>query len=215
MLKKAITFTDFNGVEHTEDFYFNLTKAEIIELELTAEGNSFVTYLEKVVASQNGKLIMDTFKSIIFKAYGEKSEDGKLFKKSEKLSDDFSFTAAYDVLYVELVTDAEKAAAFINGIVPEELAKAAAANSEDPRIKSMQQMQGYKQKQEKPKVSSTIEKIPDLPAAEEVPSLDAAPAVLEVGPSGQEVKAEVGPENAKPDYGSMTEAELRAHFASK
>jgi hypothetical protein len=203
MLKKAITYTDFNDVEHTEDFYFNLTKAEIIELELTAEGNSFVTYLEGVVASQNGKLIMDTFKSIIFKAYGEKSEDGKLFKKSEKLSEDFSFTAAYDVLYVELVTDATKAAEFINGIVPAELAEAA-KNNQDPRLKSMEQMQGFRQKQEKPK--STVEKVPDL---------EAAPAVLEVGPSGQEVKAEVGPENAKPDYGSMTEEELRAHFASK
>lgn len=192
MLKKAISYTDFDGQEHTEDFYFNLTKAEIIELELTAEGNSFVTYLEKVVASNNGKLIMDTFKSIIFKAYGEKSEDGKRFVKSEKLSEDFSFTAAYDVLYVELVTDAEKAAEFINGLVPEELAKAAAANSEDPRIKSMQAMQGHKQKQVAQK--STVETVPDLPAGEPV--------------------LEVAPENAKPDFGSMTEEELRAHFAS-
>ena len=215
MLKKAITYTDFNGVEHTDDFYFNLTKAEIIELELTAEGNSFVTYLENVVASNNGKLIMDTFKSIIFKAYGEKSEDGKLFKKSEKISDDFSFTAAYDVLYVELVTDAKKAAEFINAVVPEELAKAAAENSDDPRVKSMQAMQGFNKKQVSQKEKTTVEKVPDLPAAEEVPSLDAAPPVLEVGPSGQEVKAEVGPENAKPDFGSMTEEELRAHFSQK
>jgi len=207
MLKKAITYTDFNDVEHTEDFYFNLTKAEIIELELTAEGNSFVSYLEKVVDSQNGKLIMDTFKSIIFKAYGEKSEDGKRFVKSEKLAEDFSHTAAYDVLYVELVTDAGKAAEFVNAIVPAELAEEAKKQN-DPRIRSMEQMQGFRQKQEKPK--TTVEKVPDLPAEQPV-VLEAAPAVLESGPTGQEATTEV----AKPDYGSMTREELMAALSQK
>lgn len=193
MLKKAITYTDFNGKEHTEDFYFNLTKAEIIELELTAEGNSFVSHLENVVASGNGKLIMDTFKSILFKAYGEKTEDGKHFRKSDQLSLDFSYTAAYDVLYVELVTEADKSAAFINGIVPAELAKAAVENSDDPRVKSMQAMQGFNKKQTPEK--KTIEVIPDLPAAE--PVLEAP-------------KEEVAEEPKAIDYGSLSREELIA-----
>lgn len=166
MLKKTVTYKDFNEVEHTEDFYFNLTKAEIIEMELTAVGNSLAKHMENVIASNNGQMIMDVFKSIIFKSYGIKSDDGKRFIKSDQLSLDFSHTAAYDVLYVELVTDAKASAAFINGLVPAELAQQAASSAEDKRAASIAQMQGFQKKTEKPK--DTVEVVPDLPAAEPV-----------------------------------------------
>lgn len=119
MLKKSITYTDFNGVERTEDFYFNLTQAEIAEMELSTSGG-LVEKIHRIVAAQDGEEIMKFFKHFILQAYGEKSPDGKYFKKSEHLSTMFSQTGAYDVLFMELVTDPDKAAAFLNAIVPVE-----------------------------------------------------------------------------------------------
>lgn len=117
MLKKTINYTDFNGVERKEDFYFNLTKAEIMEMEMTTVGG-FAEMIQKVVDAQDTPSIVKIFKDIILKAYGEKSPDGKRFIKSEELSDAFAQTEAYSVLFMELATNADEAAKFINGIVP-------------------------------------------------------------------------------------------------
>lgn len=117
MLKKTINYTDFNGVERKEDFYFNLTKAEIMEMEMTTVGG-FAEMIQKVVDAQDTPSIVKIFKDIILKAYGEKSPDGKRFVKSESLSDAFAQTEAYSVLFMELATNADEAAKFINGIVP-------------------------------------------------------------------------------------------------
>ncbi len=117
MLKKTITYTDFDGNERTEDFYFNLSKAEIIEMELSIAGG-MTQMLNKIIAAQDGEKIIKTFKEIILKAYGEKSPDGKRFIKSEELSTAFSQTEAYSQLFIELVTNADAAAKFMNGIIP-------------------------------------------------------------------------------------------------
>lgn len=117
MLKKTITYTDYDGNSRTEDFYFNLSKAEVTEMELSADGG-LSKMLEKIVASQDNKRIMEIFKDIIIKAYGEKSGDGKRFIKSDALREAFVQTEAYSELFMELATNAEAASAFINGIVP-------------------------------------------------------------------------------------------------
>lgn len=117
MLKKTITYTDYNDVERTEDFYFNLTKTEVLELETSVEGG-LEQRINKIVASKDTNQVVKIFKEIILKAYGEKSEDGKYFEKSETISNRFSQTPAYDQLFMELATDDKAAAAFINGIVP-------------------------------------------------------------------------------------------------
>lgn len=119
MLKKTITFTDFNGVERTEDFFFNLSRAEIAEMEFGVVGG-FTAFIQKMVATQNTKELMAQFKRLILASYGEKSPDGKRFIKSEELSEAFSQTGAYDVLFFEMI-DAAKAAEFVNGILPEKL----------------------------------------------------------------------------------------------
>ena len=121
MLRKPITYTDYNGNERTEDFYFNLSKAEVMEMELGVVGG-MTQMLNKIVSEQDGRKIMEVFKDIILKAYGEKSADGKRFAKSKELSDAFSQTEAYSNLFMELATDPEAAAAFINGIVPPSVA---------------------------------------------------------------------------------------------
>ena len=118
MLKKAITYTDYNGVERTEDFYFNLSKAEVMEMELGTVGG-LAEMLKRIVDSQDVPALIKNFKEIILKAYGEKSPDGKRFIKSEELSTAFSQTEAYSKLFMELATDHEAASVFINGIIPQ------------------------------------------------------------------------------------------------
>lgn len=117
MLKKTITYTDYNGTERTEDFYFNLSKAEIMEMEMGVEGG-LVEMINKIVAAKDAPAIIAIFKKLILQAYGEKSADGKRFIKSEEIATAFSQTEAYSDLYMELATNAEEAAKFVNGIVP-------------------------------------------------------------------------------------------------
>lgn len=117
MLKKSITYTDYNGNLRTEDFYFNLSKAELVEMEMQTAGG-LQNMLEKIVAEQDNKRITEMFKTLILKAYGEKSPDGKRFVKSPEISAAFEQTEAYVELFMELFTDADKAAKFFTGIVP-------------------------------------------------------------------------------------------------
>lgn len=120
MLKKTVTYTDFNDVERTEDFYFHLTEAELSEMDLDAEGN-LADKLQKIIDSKNMKEIKDAFKWIVLKAYGEKSEDGRRFMKSEEIRNNFEATQAYSDIWVELATDADAASAFVNGIMPKKI----------------------------------------------------------------------------------------------
>lgn len=124
MLKKLITYVDYDGRERKENFYFYLNKAELMEMELGVDGG-MQQMIQLIIDKQDIPKIMDAFKRIILKAYGEKSPDGRRFIKSKELSEAFSQTEAYSNLYMELVTDANAAAAFINSIVPEEVANAA------------------------------------------------------------------------------------------
>lgn len=117
MFKKTITYTDFNGTERTEDFYFNLTKAEVVQLQNSKDGG-YAEMLQRIVKAKDGQAIMDMFKDFIFRSYGIKSEDGRRFEKSPEISRAFEQTEAYSELFMELCTNAEAGAAFINGILP-------------------------------------------------------------------------------------------------
>lgn len=127
MLKKTITYIDYNGTTRKEDFYFNLTQAEVTELEVSVEGG-LVEQINRIVAAQNGKVIIETFKDIILRAYGEKSPDGRRFIKNQEVRDAFAQTEAYSNLFMELATDAKAASEFVNGIVPPKAEKAAPAD---------------------------------------------------------------------------------------
>lgn len=117
MLKKTITYTDYNEVERTEDFYFNLTKAELMEMEMGAVGG-LSGMIEKIVSAKDAPSIIKVFKELVLKAYGEKSADGRRFIKSKEISDAFAQTEAYSQLFMELATDADAASKFVNGIAP-------------------------------------------------------------------------------------------------
>lgn len=118
MLIKPITYTDYDGVERTENFMFNLTKAELTELNLTTEGGLQVV-IQRIIDSRDVPEITKWFKKIIVMAYGEKSADGRRFIKSKELTDEFLQTEAYSELFMELLSDEKAAATFINGILPQ------------------------------------------------------------------------------------------------
>lgn len=120
MLKKVIKYTDFDGNEQEEAFYFNLTKAELAEMELSTSGG-MEKLIETIINTKDQPKIVSLFKEIILKSYGEKTPDGKGFTKIRNgvpLSEAFSQTAAYSELFMELATDAEAAKNFVNGITP-------------------------------------------------------------------------------------------------
>ena len=122
MLKKTVTYVDYNGVERTEDFYFNLTKAEVAEMELSVQGG-FSKMLEEIVTSKDNVQIVNLFKQMVLKSYGEKSPDGRRFVKSDEIAQAFAQTEAYSEIFMELALDEKKAADFVNGILPANLDK--------------------------------------------------------------------------------------------
>ncbi len=156
MLKKLIKYTDYDGRERSENFYFYLNKAELMEMELGVDGG-MQQMIQLIIDKQDIPKIMEAFKRIILKAYGEKSPDGRRFIKSKELSEAFSQTEAYSNLYMELVTDAQAAAAFINSIVPEEVAQAAVE----------------RRKQEEAPAAESENKVVELPSPEPVDNGDA------------------------------------------
>lgn len=117
MIKKTIKYTDYEGNEREEDFYFNLSKAEITMMELEQTGGLIRT-LTKIMEEQNSKKMIEYFKDLVLRSYGVKSPDGRKFIKTDEVRDDFEFTEAFSQLFMELAFDAEAAADFVNGIMP-------------------------------------------------------------------------------------------------
>ena len=126
MLKETIKYTDYNGVEREEDHYFNLTEAEVMEMEMSTKGG-LAEMIQRIIAAQDAPAIIKVFKDLIRKAYGVKSADGKRFIKSEEIWAEFEQTEAYSMLFMELATDADAASKFINAIVPADLNQQATA----------------------------------------------------------------------------------------
>lgn len=127
MLKKTITYNDYNGVERTEDFYFNLSKAELAEMELEVPGG-MTAMIERITKTQDGPSLIKIFKELILRSYGEKSDDGRRFIKSKEISAQFEQTEAYSELFMELATNADAASDFIKGITPKVPEKQIKAN---------------------------------------------------------------------------------------
>jgi hypothetical protein len=122
MLKREIGYEDFDGNPQTETFYFNLTMAEIIEYNVGYEGG-LEGVIRRIITTSDHKGLVEEFKKIILMSYGERSEDGKRFVKSEESRQAFSQTAAYDSLFMQLATDSDALVAFITSVVPKDVAK--------------------------------------------------------------------------------------------
>ena len=127
MLAKPITYTDYNGVERTETFYFNLSQAELIDMQLGGKDGLYSNKLQKMIDNQDAAAIVATIKEFVLKSYGEKTDDGKRFIKSPEISEAFMQTEAYSQLITELLSDDAKSSEFILGIMPQALREAAVA----------------------------------------------------------------------------------------
>lgn len=116
MLKKTVKYVDYNGQEREEDCFFNLTRAEVTEMELGVDGG-LTEMIQKIVKEKNGPAIVKIFKDLILKAYGIKSPDGRRFIKSKEISEEFQQTEAYSIIFMELATEEKAGEAFVNGLV--------------------------------------------------------------------------------------------------
>lgn len=120
MIKKTITYTDYNGNQRTENFYFNLTKAEVTRMEMSVQGG-MAEMIDRIIAAQDAPSLIDTFEKMIQKSYGVKTPDGRGFIKRPEDLESFMATEAYSELFMELVTNAAAAAEFVNGIMPKDI----------------------------------------------------------------------------------------------
>ena len=127
MLAKPITYTDYNGVERTETFYFNLSQAELIDMQLGGKDGLYSDKLQKMIDNHDAAAIVATIKEFVLKSHGEKTDDGKRFIKSPEISEAFMQTEAYSQLITELLSDDAKSSEFILGIMPQALREAAVA----------------------------------------------------------------------------------------
>lgn len=124
MYKRTITYTDFNGLERTEDFFFNFNKAELLEMEMSKDG-TLTGCLNRIINAKDSPEIMREVKTLILKSYGVKSEDGRYFIKNDEVRQKFECSEAYSTIFMELVSDDKKAAEFVNSIMPQEVLKQA------------------------------------------------------------------------------------------
>lgn len=120
MIKWTIDYTDYNGVDVSEDFYFHLNKSELTQMQFKANG-AYTEFIKRIMNQRDIEKLGEEFNSLIINSYGEKSDDGRYFRKSQQMREDFEQSAAYDVLYMELISDADKATKFVKGILPADL----------------------------------------------------------------------------------------------
>jgi hypothetical protein len=125
VLKKTITYEDFNGETISEDFFFHLSKAELVELEMSHKGGLSES-MKRIIAAEDNASLIKEFKNLILSAYGKRSDDGRQFIKNQELRDEFVSTEAYSALFMELVTDTNAAIEFVQGVIPKGLADEAA-----------------------------------------------------------------------------------------
>ena len=117
MIKKTVTYTDYNGEQRTETFYFHYTEAEILDMEMSEEG-SFADRIQRIIDAKDKTALMKLIKKFVIDAYGVKSEDGKRFMKNDELKTAFLECPAYSDIFMEMVTNDEIAADFVNGVIP-------------------------------------------------------------------------------------------------
>ena len=122
MYKKTVEYEDFNGDKVKEDLYFNLSKAELLEMNFRSKGG-LKNYIEAIINTNDQNALTDIFKSLLLKSFGIKSPDGRKFMKNAQIREEFECSIPYDIMFTTLSSDAKEAAAFVNGIIPKELAE--------------------------------------------------------------------------------------------
>lgn len=137
MLTKTIKYKDWNGVEKVKNFYFNLSKSELAEMDLVEKAGIEQT-IKKMINEDDRENIVKLFKGLVLKAYGVKSADGERFEKSDEIRAAFEQHPAYDILFMELISSEKSMADFINAVVPADVSEAASKNH-----RSIDEIMGY------------------------------------------------------------------------
>ena len=122
MLKKTITYTDYDGMERTEDFWFNLSKTELTKLDAELPGG-VLGVLRKIIDKKDRKALVDFIETLLLRSYGEKTLDGKRFVKTPEMAEEFMQTPAYDEVFMSVLSDTDSQTSFINGVIPQSMAK--------------------------------------------------------------------------------------------
>ena len=122
MLKKTITYTDYDGMERTEDFWFNLSKTELTKLDAELPGG-VLGVLRKIIDKKDRNALVDFIETLILRSYGEKTLDGKRFVKTPDMAEEFMQTPAYDELFMSVLSDTDSQTSFINGVIPQSMVK--------------------------------------------------------------------------------------------
>lgn len=120
MIKKTVTYTDYNGTERTETFYFHFTHAEILDMEMSVEGG-FAERVQRIIDAKDQTSLLKLIKTFVLDAYGVKSDDGRRFIKSNEVKEAFVECPAYSEIYMELLTDDAVAAEFVNKVIPDDM----------------------------------------------------------------------------------------------
>jgi hypothetical protein len=175
LIKKTITFENYNGEKETEDFYFNMSKGELVKMQMAAidqKTESFQDKIEKIGKNLNGKALIEVFDEIILGSIGQRTTDGKKFMKSAAITDEFKSSEAYSELIVELCTDDKAAVTFINGLIPKNLREDVnrEVNTMTARERSEAQMQGFQQK-----TVPTQQTVTEVPTIIQEETVQAAP----------------------------------------
>lgn len=126
MIKKTVTYKDLNGKERTETFYFHYFESEIMDMEMSEEGG-LAERIQRIIDAKDQASLLKVIKKFVIDAYGVKSDDGRRFNKSQEVKDAFVECPAYSKIYMELLTNDELAAEFVNKVVPEDMAAQLAA----------------------------------------------------------------------------------------
>lgn len=126
MIKKTVTYKDLNGKERTETFYFHYFESEIMDMEMSEEGG-LAERIQRIIDAKDQASLLKVIKKFVVDAYGIKSDDGRRFIKSQEVKDAFVECPAYSKIYMELLTNDELAAEFVNKVVPEDMAEQLAA----------------------------------------------------------------------------------------
>lgn len=126
MIKKTVTYTDFNGTKRTEAHYFHFSQAELLDMEMSVDGG-FAERIQKIVDAKDQKELLKVIKKFVYDAYGVKSDDGRRFQKSVEIKEAFVESPAYSEIFMELVTNDEAAAEFVNGVIPDDMKEKYAA----------------------------------------------------------------------------------------
>ena len=177
MFRKVIAYTDYNGVERKEEFSFNFTKAEIWDLNLRTPGG-LKSFYERIIATEDGQELADQFKMLIQKSYGIKSDDGRRFMKSDEILRNFTETEAYSNFYIELATNSDSAAAFVNGIMPKDLVEKAIAEGEAQAANgSIVQMPNFQQAQQPQQIEPTP--VPQPVYSSDMPAMPMNPTPIQ------------------------------------